>query len=84
MSETIVGITGIFLLLLLFATGIELGFAMGLIGFVGFAYLNGFHSAVNLLSRDVYDVVTNYGYTVFPFLFDGADRLQCRHRGETL
>ncbi|MEI9479221.1 MAG: TRAP transporter large permease [Deltaproteobacteria bacterium] len=66
MSETIVGITGIFLLLLLFATGIELGFAMGLIGFVGFAYLNGFHSAVNLLSRDVYDVVTNYGYTVFP------------------
>ena len=66
MSEAIVGITGIFVLLLLFATGIELGFAMGLVGFVGFAYLNGFHSAINLLSRDVYDVVTNYGYTVFP------------------
>ena len=66
MSETIVGIAGIFLLLLLFATGIELGFAMGLVGFVGFAYLNGFHPAINLLSRDVYDVVTNYGYTVFP------------------
>ena len=66
MSETIVGITGIFLLLLLFATGIELGFAMGLVVFVGFAYLNGFHPAINLLSRDVYDVVTNYGYTVFP------------------
>src|SRR5512136_2998067 len=66
MSETLVGITGIFLLLLLFATGIELGFAMGLIGFVGFAYLNGFHSAINLLSRDVYEVITNYGYTVFP------------------
>jgi C4-dicarboxylate transporter, DctM subunit len=66
MSETLVGITGIFVLLLLFATGIELAFAMGLVGFVGFAYLNGFHSAINLLSRDVYDVVTNYGYTVFP------------------
>ena len=66
MSEAIVGITGIFVLLLLFATGIELGFAMALVGFVGFAYLNGFHSAINLLSRDVYDVVTNYGYTVFP------------------
>ena len=66
MNEAIVGITGIFLLLLLFATGIELGFAMGLIGFVGFAYLNGFHSAINLLSRDVYEVITNYGYTVFP------------------
>jgi C4-dicarboxylate transporter DctM subunit len=66
MNETLVGITGIFVLLLLFATGIELGFAMGLIGFVGFAYLNGFHAAINLLSRDVYDVITNYGYTVFP------------------
>ncbi|RPJ07894.1 MAG: TRAP transporter large permease subunit, partial [Deltaproteobacteria bacterium] len=66
MSETLVGIAGLSLLLLLFATGIELGFAMGLVGFVGFAYLNGFGSAINLLSRDVYDVITNYGYTVFP------------------
>jgi C4-dicarboxylate transporter, DctM subunit len=66
MNEIVVGIAGIILLLLLFATGIELGFAMGLIGFVGFAYLNGFHSAINLLSRDVYEVITNYGYTVFP------------------
>jgi C4-dicarboxylate transporter, DctM subunit len=66
MNEVMVGIIGIFVLLLLFATGIELGFAMGLVGFVGFAYLNGFHAAINLLSRDVYDVITNYGYTVFP------------------
>src|SRR4030042_7186776 len=66
MSETIVGITGIFLLLLLFATGIELGFAMALVGFLGFAYLNGFNSAINLLATDFFDVMTNYGYTVFP------------------
>ena len=66
MNEIIVGIMGIFVLLLLFATGIELGFAMGLVGFLGFAYLNGFQPAINLLSRDFYDVITNYGYTVFP------------------
>src|SRR5512136_3458032 len=66
MSETLVGITGIVLLLLLFGTGIELGFAMGLVGFLGFAYLNGFYPAINLLARDFYDVITNYGYTVFP------------------
>jgi C4-dicarboxylate transporter DctM subunit len=66
MSEIIVGIIGLTVLLLLFATGIELGFAMALVGFVGFGYLNGFHSAMNLLSRDVFDVITNYGYTVFP------------------
>jgi tripartite ATP-independent transporter DctM subunit len=66
MSEIIVGIIGIAVLLFLFSTGIELGFAMGLVGFLGFAYLNGFHSAINLLSRDFYDVITNYGYTIFP------------------
>jgi C4-dicarboxylate transporter DctM subunit len=66
MSEIIVGIVGIAVLLFLFATGIELGFAMGLVGFLGFAYLNGFSSAINLLSRDFYDVITNYGYTIFP------------------
>ena len=66
MSEIAIGIVGLIVLLLLFATGIELGFAMALVGFVGFAYLNGFHAAINLLSRDVFEVITNYGYTVFP------------------
>jgi C4-dicarboxylate transporter DctM subunit len=66
MNEVMVGIIGLAVLLLLFATGIELWIAMGLVGFVGFAYLNGLHSAVSLLARDFYDVITNYGYTVFP------------------
>ncbi len=66
MSEIAVGIAGLIVLLLLFSTGIELGFAMALVGFVGFGYLNGFHSAIHLLSRDLFDVITTYGYTVFP------------------
>ncbi|HEX2966572.1 MAG TPA: TRAP transporter large permease subunit, partial [Syntrophorhabdaceae bacterium] len=66
MNEILTGIAGLLVLLLLFATGIELGFAMALIGFVGFGYLNGFDSAFNLLARDVYEVITSYGYTVFP------------------
>jgi C4-dicarboxylate transporter, DctM subunit len=66
MNETIIGIGVLFMLLLLFATGIELGFAMAVAGFLGFAYLNGLQSAMNLLGRDVFDVMTNYGYTVFP------------------
>ncbi|HVN97848.1 MAG TPA: TRAP transporter large permease [Syntrophorhabdaceae bacterium] len=66
MSEMMIGIVGLVVLLLLFATGIELGFAMALVGFVGFGYLNGFESAFNLLARDMYEVITNYGYTVFP------------------
>src|SRR4030042_2052458 len=66
MNEMMVGIAGIVLFLLLFATGIELGFAMALVGFVGFAYLNGFYPAINLLATDFYDVISNSGYTVFP------------------
>ena len=66
MNEITVGILSLVLLLLLFATGIELGFAMALVGFVGFAYLNGFQPAMQLVGRDIYEVITNYGYTVFP------------------
>jgi len=66
MNEFVVGIIGLAVLLLLFSTGIELGFAMALVGFAGFGYLSGFPAALSLLSRDVFDVITNYGYTVFP------------------
>ena len=66
MNEMTVGIIALVVLLALFATGIELGFAMAAVGFVGFAYFNGVSAAMNLLGRDLYDVMTNYGYTVFP------------------
>jgi len=66
MNEMIVGIVILFMLLLLFLTGIELGFAMAVMGFIGFAYFKGFHIATNLVARDLFDVMTNYGYTVFP------------------
>ena len=72
MNEIVTGIIGLFLLLLLFSTGIELGFGMALIGFVGFAYLKTFHGALNLLGRDVFDVISAYGFTVLPlFVFMG-------------
>ena len=66
MNETTVGIVALVVLLALFSTGIELGFAMALVGFAGFAYFNGIQAAMNLIGRDIYDVITNYGYTVFP------------------
>lgn len=66
MNETTICIVGLALLLALFATGIEMSFAMALIGFAGFAYLNGFSAAVHLLGGDMFEAFTNYGYTVFP------------------
>lgn len=66
MNEVTVGIIALVGLLVIFGTEIELAFAMILVGFSGFAYLNGMGSAMNLVARDIYDVFSNYGYTVFP------------------
>jgi TRAP-type mannitol/chloroaromatic compound transport system permease large subunit len=66
MHEVIVGIISLFVVLLMFTTGLELGFAMVLVGFVGFAYLKSFHAALNLIGRDVFEVISSYGFTVIP------------------
>jgi C4-dicarboxylate transporter DctM subunit len=66
MSEVIVGIIGLAVVLLLFLTGIELGFAMALIGFAGFGYIVSYGAALNLLAKDIFDVFASYGFTVIP------------------
>ena len=66
MTETIAGVVALCVLLLLFATGIELGFAMAAVGFLGFSYLVSLHGAINLLGHDMWDMFASYGYTVFP------------------
>jgi C4-dicarboxylate transporter DctM subunit len=72
MNEVMAGIIGLFLVLALFFTGIELGFAMALVGFIGFSYVVSAKAALNLLAKDFYDVFSSYGFTVIPlFIFMG-------------
>jgi C4-dicarboxylate transporter, DctM subunit len=66
MNEVIVGIVGLAVVLVLFLTGIELGFAMALIGFLGFSYIVSLKAGLNLLAKDFFDVLSNYGFTVIP------------------
>lgn len=66
MSEVTVGIIGLFVVLALFLTGIELGFGMAIVGFLGFSYLVSTKAALNLLAKDIFDVFANYGFTVVP------------------
>jgi len=66
MSEITTGIVALFILLVMFALGMELAFAMALLGFVGFAYLVSFSAASNLLVKDFFDTFTSYGFTVIP------------------
>ena len=66
MNEVTIGIIGLLIVLALFLTGIELAFAMILIGFLGFGYLISWNAALNLLAKDFYDVLNSYGFTVIP------------------
>lgn len=66
MSEMTTGLVALALLVLLFLTGIELAFAMAVIGFAGFAFLVSLDAASNLLVKDFFDTFTSYGFTVIP------------------
>lgn len=66
MNEVLAGIIGLTAVMLLFLTGIELAFAMIVIGFLGFAYLVSLTAALNLLAKDAFDVLSSYGFTVIP------------------
>ncbi len=66
MNEALIGCIGLFLLLALFLTGIELAFAMTFIGFVGFAILRSLPAAVDLLAKDFYDAFASYAFVVIP------------------
>jgi C4-dicarboxylate transporter DctM subunit len=66
MSEVMVGLLGLAALLVLFLTGIELGFAMALVGFLGFSIIVSMNAAMNLLAKDIFDVFASYGFTVIP------------------
>ena len=66
MNEVIVGIVGLGVLLALFLTGIELAFAMIIVGFFGFAYVISFEAAFNMMAKDVFDTFESYNLTVVP------------------
>jgi C4-dicarboxylate transporter DctM subunit len=66
MNEITVGIIGMVVILGFFLTGVELGFGMALIGFLGFSFIVSTKAALNLLAKDVFDVFASYGFTIIP------------------
>jgi tripartite ATP-independent transporter DctM subunit len=72
MPDVVIGCLGIAFLLILFAAGVELAYAMGIVGFVGLAYLRSTHAALNFLSKDFFESFASYTFTVIPlFLLMG-------------
>jgi C4-dicarboxylate transporter DctM subunit len=72
-SLTLVGILGIVALLaILFFLGTPVGFAMGVVGFVGFCHVVSVKAGLNMLSAVLWDTFSKYGLTVIPlFIFMG-------------
>lgn len=66
MSDIAVGTGLLVALVLVFLTGIELAFAMVLVGFAGIWYFRSFDAALNVLAKDFLDVFTSYSFTVIP------------------
>jgi tripartite ATP-independent transporter DctM subunit len=66
MSIATIGILLILMLFVLFALGLEIGFAMALAGFIGFAAIVNVDAAFNLVAKDIYSVLSSYGFTVIP------------------
>jgi C4-dicarboxylate transporter DctM subunit len=66
MTEMGIGVIALLMLLGLFLTGIELAFAMGIIGVIGFAWIVDVKAAMGLMANDFFDALASYGLTVIP------------------
>jgi C4-dicarboxylate transporter DctM subunit len=69
MSPIIIGVIGIVVVLFLMACGLPIGFAMILVGAVGFAYLVNLPAALQIVGVASFGIVSNYEWLVLPLFF---------------
>lgn len=68
--EGIIGIAA--LMLVIFFLGIPVGFAMGIVGFIGFCHVVSVKAGINMVSSVVWSTFSQQGLTVIPlFIFMG-------------
>ncbi len=73
MSPIVTGVVGIGVLLALMFAGMPIGFAMLLVGSVGFVYIVKLSGALHILASVPYGMISNYDYCVLPlFLLMGT------------
>jgi tripartite ATP-independent transporter DctM subunit len=66
MNEVTVGIIGVVVLVIVFASGFEIGFSMAAIGFLGFSYLISTKAALTMVSHDTFEIFSSYAFSVLP------------------
>jgi len=79
MTLATIGILGIVALMaLLFFLRMPVGFAMGIVGFLGFAHVITMNAALGMLGTELWSVFSSYGLTVIPlFIFMGQICFHC-------
>ncbi|MDM8523635.1 TRAP transporter large permease [Desulfococcaceae bacterium HSG8] len=66
MNPTLIGITGIIVMLAIFMTRMPVAYVMALVGYAGFSLMISGKGGLNLLSRNIYEVFSSYGLTTIP------------------
>ena len=66
MNSSLIGVIGIFIMILVFMTRMPVAYVMTLIGFLGFGIVVSFHGALNLLAKSFYEVFSSYDLTTIP------------------
>jgi len=66
MSETLIGIIGLLVLIVVFLSGLELAFCMAIIGFLGYSLLVSVKAGFGMVAQDIFDTLSTYGFTVVP------------------
>jgi C4-dicarboxylate transporter DctM subunit len=66
MDPLTTGIVGTILLMVLFFLGVPIGFAMGIAGIAGFAYVVNPSAAFHLVASDIFDQLNSYSLSVLP------------------
>jgi C4-dicarboxylate transporter DctM subunit len=73
MSPIVTGAVGLVVLFVLMFAGLPIGFAMLLVGSVGFVYIIKLSAALHILASVPYGLISNYDYCVLPlFLLMGT------------
>ncbi len=66
MSPITMGILGFLLVIVLLILGMPIAFLMMLVGFLGIWKLTSFETALSVIAKNLYGVVSHYPYTIIP------------------
>ncbi|MFO7645728.1 MAG: TRAP transporter large permease [Desulfosarcina sp.] len=66
MEPTTVGLIGLVLLIIVLFSRMPVGFAMALVGVLGFSYVVSWNAGLRMLAKDFYSIFGSYSLTVVP------------------